>query len=209
MASLAVCRALPKITCSISAGSKPARFIASRAAMAPSSTAVSPARRPPGLPSPRRPDSYSHIGVRAPATMNTFVFMNASLVFEAGGPLLEKRRQPFLHVGRGRHDSEELRLEVQAVVQIHVHAAVYRLDAGLHGDRPLRQDEPEHFLRRLHQLGLRHHLVHEADAARFLGRYGPAGDHELERDPLADEPRKPLRSAVTGDDPQVDLRLAE
>src|SRR5262244_3056095 len=82
------------ITCSMSAGSRPARFTASLAAMAPRSMADTDARAPPGLPSPRLPPIHSVIGVRAPARnttsfWSTFILRSALLriVVEAAAAL--------------------------------------------------------------------------------------------------------------------------
>src|SRR5205085_6056893 len=52
-------------------------------------------------------------------------------------------------------------------------------------------------------------LVCKADPLRLPGVDRIAGQIELERLCLADEPRQALRAAEAGDDPEVDLRLAE
>src|SRR2546425_12646537 len=69
MPSLEVYIALPTMTWSMRSGVMPARSIAARAAMAPSSIADTLASAPPGWPSPRLPPIHSAMGVRAPETM--------------------------------------------------------------------------------------------------------------------------------------------
>src|SRR5439155_20136776 len=51
--------------------------------------------------------------------------------------------------------------------------------------------------------------VHEADAESLLGVDKPAGEDEPLRDAEAADAGEPLRAAPAGDDPEVDLGLAE
>jgi hypothetical protein len=54
-----------------------------------------------------------------------------------------------------------------------------------------------------------HHAVDQADAQR-LGRVDHRAAHaQLERAGQADPPQQPLRPAEAGDDPELDLGLAE
>ena len=63
--------------------------------------------------------------------------------------------------------------------------------------------------RRVEQLVVRHHLVHEPEPSRLVRADRVAEQVHLERLGLADQPRQPLGAAEARDDPEVDLRLAE
>ena len=52
-------------------------------------------------------------------------------------------------------------------------------------------------------------LVDQAHRLRLGGVEAPAGQHQLHRPLLAEHPRQALGAAAAGDDPEVDLRLAE
>src|SRR5207247_7648161 len=51
--------------------------------------------------------------------------------------------------------------------------------------------------------------VDEPDAQRLFGVDDSAGEDHVLRNPEAADPSQPLRAAPAGDDPEVDLRLAE
>ena len=59
------------------------------------------------------------------------------------------------------------------------------------------------------QVRRRHDAVDEPETMRLLRADLLAGQKELERPAGADKTRQPLRAAVAGDEPEVDLRLAE
>ena len=59
------------------------------------------------------------------------------------------------------------------------------------------------------QLVVGHDAVDEPDLVGLVGGDRIAGEVELQRARRADEPRQPLRAAEAGDDPEVDLGLAE
>ena len=62
---------------------------------------------------------------------------------------------------------------------------------------------------RAEQLARRHDAIHESDAKRFLRVDHLARQQQLQRAPLADEPRQSLRAAVAWNEPELHLRLAE
>ena len=63
--------------------------------------------------------------------------------------------------------------------------------------------------RRLEQLVVGHDPVDESELERLLGGDRVADQVHLQRFVRADQARQPLGAAEAGDDPQLDLRLAE
>jgi hypothetical protein len=119
----------------------------------------------------------------------------------------------------GDRHAEILRDEVRGVVGRDVlEAPIDRADLGLvehvlgplHGERGVARDLAGELERCLVQRGLvGQHAVDETDALGVGGVEVTAREHELARDPGADDPRQPLQRARVGDDGEPGLAHAE
>src|SRR5438045_5190927 len=128
--------------------------------------------------------------------------LDALLTGELGRALLRESGEAFFRVRAAEQLAELDRLLVE------------RTGRGV--EQSLRCGERERSLRREllrdaervveHRIGDR---VHEAHPQRLLRVDHPAREDQLLRNPEAADPREALRSAPAGDDPEVDLGLAE
>src|SRR6266403_4074084 len=113
-----------------------------------------------------------------------------------------------LVLGR-RTQAEVGRLEQHPFVLAGFQAPVRRLEREPDRDRCVGGDLLQDGFRPRNEIRRRNDLVDQPDAPCL-----PRGDHlsrqnELQRPTLADQPRQPLRSASTGKQTQLDLRLTE
>src|SRR5688572_18083227 len=141
--------------------------------------------------------------------MQTTTRAARSFALEVRLPLLEKRLRTLAHVvGRG-NQPEQRRLEKLRLVERHFEAAVHRFDDVLHGHRRLRRQFRGQALCIGQQTAGRHDAVYQADLQRFGGGYVSAREQQLQSDALPDQARKTLRTAIAGNDPEVDFRLTD
>ena len=123
--------------------------------------------------------------------------------------LLQEGAHALLLVLGGKAHGEQLVLHGDAVVNVHLHAAV---DAGLgvlHGDGGVDHEGLCHGDRAVHQLLRSVHSVHQADLLGLLGADGLAGEDQLLGLGDAHPAGKTLGAGEAGGDAQAHLRLAE
>src|SRR6266403_1606530 len=131
------------------------------------------------------------------------------LPFELRWPLLQKRLRTFPHVfGRASH-SEKRRFQEQPLFLRHFHAAFNRFHGEFHGEGPVGDNLFRHRFRGRNQLRRLVDMIHNSDTLRLFRGDHFAGKAKFVRHTLAAQPRQPLRSAVTGKDPEFHFRLAE
>src|SRR5205823_1797964 len=128
---------------------------------------------------------------------------------EVRRPLLQERRQPFLHVLGRREEAEVIGFEQQSLIQRHLQPLVHRLQGEAHRQGAHREDTPQRAFRGRQEVRRRNHLVHQADAVGFVGVDHVAGEDQAEGVTLADQPRQSLRAAIPRGDAELDLWLAE
>src|ERR1700676_21937 len=131
------------------------------------------------------------------------------LPFELGLPFFKKRLRSFPHVFRRAREAKERRLKKEALFLRHFDAALDRFDGVLHGQRRVGDYFLGHALRSSQQFARFVNVIHQPDALRLFG-----GDHlsrqtKFVRHALAAKPRKPLRPAISRNDTQLHLGLAE
>src|SRR5213082_353536 len=129
-----------------------------------------------------------------------------SLALEVRVALAEERGNALLRVLRPEHLAERLRLDLEPLAEL---ALVRDLLDLLDRERRLLGQLAGPGEGGVEQLVVRHDLVREAEAKGLVRRDRRAGEVHLERLALSDEPRQPLGAAEAGDDPEVDLGLAE
>src|SRR5690606_15246950 len=131
----------------------------------------------------------------------------ASAAVELGGALLEERSRSFLHVfGRGGH-AEQVRFDLEALVEGHVEPTHHGFLREPEGDGGVLR----RLARQLHgaRQGVVGHSVHEAHRQRLVGADVATGEDHVERAPLPDEAREALGATVTGDQAETHFREAE
>src|SRR6266478_2181981 len=144
--------------------------------------------------------SYSAQSPRAAGCLPPVELGRAS--FEEGlGALL-------LVLGR-RTQAEVGRLEQHPFVLAGFQAPVRRLEGELDRDRCVGSDLLQDGFRPRNEIRRRNDLVDQPDAPCLPRVDHLPGQNELQRSTLADQPREPLRSASTGKQTQLDLRLTE
>src|SRR5438270_103035 len=129
--------------------------------------------------------------------------------FERRRPLLQKRRGSLFLVFRGAGDGKERGFKEQAFGQGHLHPLVHRFQRVLHRQRRVGDDFFGNLFAARKQLRQRHHFVDQADAQRFLSGNLLASEEDLQRRAFSHQPRQPLAAAISGDDPQLHLWLAQ
>src|SRR5215467_4502311 len=128
---------------------------------------------------------------------------------EVGCALFEEGRRAFLLILRPGAQPEIGGFQRKALALARVHSFVDRLERMLDGDRRVRGDLFEDRFRTRDQVRGRDDFVDEPDAPGLLRADHPAGQDELKRAALADQPRQALRAAAAGKQSQLDLGLAE
>ena len=88
-------------------------------------------------------------------------------------------------------------------------ARVHRFLGGEDGGQRHRCDPFRHRQRFFQETRSGHNARHEPGALGFGGIHHAAGQNQIHRFGLADRARQPLRAADAGNDPELDLRLAE
>src|SRR4051812_6842102 len=131
---------------------------------------------------------------------------NVLLALEMRRPLAEEGADALLRVLRVERRLEPARLCLEALAELA--GRRHRLDL-LDRDRRLLGELARPRQRRVEQLVVRHHRVHQPELLGLVRADRVAEQVQLERLALADEPRQTLRAAEARDDPEVDLRLAE
>ena len=91
----------------------------------------------------------------------------------------------------------------------HLQSLMDRLEDVSHGNRRLARQHGRKRRDFCAQVGRGHDPVDEAETIRLLGADLLSGQKELEGSACANQAREALRAAVTGDEPEVDLGLAE
>src|SRR5262249_47320565 len=112
--------------------------------------------------------------------------------------LLEESGRPLLLVLRPGAQPEIGGLQRKALALARVHSPVDRLERMLDSDRRVGGDLVEDRFRTRDQLGGRNDFVDEPDTPGLLRADHPAGQNELKRAALSDQPRQPLRAAAAG-----------
>src|SRR4029450_1733864 len=128
---------------------------------------------------------------------------------ELGLPLREKRRRAFAHVVGRRHQAEERRFVLTRLGERHLESLVHGVDDLAERDRRAPRQLARPGARLRHQLGRRHDAIDETDPLRLVRGDRRAGENHLHRLAFADEAGQPLRTGVSRDEPQGDLRLTE
>src|SRR5690625_525283 len=141
--------------------------------------------------------------------MRRLVLAAPSSPLELCASLLEEGVHPLLHILGRCEDPEEVRFEGEGVIEGSIEAMVDCLDGEGQCDRPIPDDSPEEFFRSLRQLGLWDDPVNESDPVCLLCIDHLAGQDQLEGAASADESWESDRSAITGYDPELDLRECE
>ena len=123
--------------------------------------------------------------------------------------LLDERPQALLGVVRREHDRVQVGLVDEVAADVAVQRPVRRLLGVVQRDRALRRHQLGHLERPRHQLRRRVDVLDEAALERLVGVDHAAGQDQLLG--VADVGRagEPLGAAPAGDDPEVDLGLAE
>src|SRR3990172_6759647 len=147
--------------------------------------------------------------VSSPLSLNAGESPPGSLPGEVRLPLFEERGDPFLPVGGGKSRGEQARLERARISEVEVETPVHRHLRRPDGDRTPGEDLFRDLPRRAHQLRRRDDLVHQADLVRPLRGDHLPGEDQLLREVSPDKSLHALRPAVSRDDPEVPLRLAE
>src|SRR5450432_2920997 len=143
------------------------------------------------------------------SSVSPVVETRRSLPLKRGRPLLQKCRSPFLLIFRRASHGKKNGLQIKPLAQSHLHASVDGLHRVLHSQRSVRNNLRRNRLRPRHQLRRRGHFIDQPNAMRLLGRDHLPGQHHLHRDPLAHQPRQPLRSPIPRNNPQLHLRLPQ
>ena len=86
---------------------------------------------------------------------------------------------------------------------------IHALQHHAHGQGSFAQNLAQQLLAERQQLGLGHHVVHQAQAQGLVGLHHVSGQQQLNGFALANELGQPLRAAVAGYQAQVHLGLAE
>src|SRR5258707_10870575 len=113
----------------------------------------------------------------------------ASAALEAWRSLGEEGRRALGLVLSGGAEAEQRGLEEQALGLARLHPPVHRLQRIAHGNRSVGEDLPENGLRARDQVGRGDHLVDQANAPGFSSVDHLAGQDQLQRTALADQPR--------------------
>lgn len=122
---------------------------------------------------------------------------------------LQERGDALPHVIGREPLGEQFSLVLDPLVEGHPTAGFQGLLSEFECDGALLGDSRRQRVHRLVKVGLIDDLLDEADRGRLPGVDRFAVEDHLHRGLLADEPRQPLDSPATGDDPKVDLRLAQ
>src|SRR5882757_8989153 len=120
----------------------------------------------------------------------------------------ESRRALLLVFGSGAK-AEVGRLEQNPLALARLQPFVHSFKRELDSDRGVGSDLVQDRFGACDEIGRRNDLVDKPDAMGFLRTDHLAGQYELERPALADQPREPLRSAAARKESERDLRLAE
>src|SRR5215469_254187 len=141
------------------------------------------------------------------------VLLNASGAYspsvEPGcAPFEEGRRALLLVLGRGAQP-EIGGFQREALALARINSLVDRVERISDGHRRIGGDLLEDRFRTRDEVRSGNDLVDEPDAEGLLRADHPAGQNELKRAALSNEPRQPLRAAAAGKQSQLDLRLTE
>src|SRR5262249_23656714 len=121
--------------------------------------------------------------------------------------LLDERRHAFLGVLAREELAELVRLALEVLDVVALERVVRRaLDRG-ERERRLRGEQLSNLARLVDSRVV--HRVHKADPQRLRGTDDAARQDQVLRDAEAADPRQALGPAPAGDDPEVDLGLAE
>src|SRR5215831_16395568 len=123
--------------------------------------------------------------------------------------LFQESRRTFILVFRRSAQAEIGGFQREAFALARVHPFVDRLERMLDGDRRVGGDLFEDRFRARDQVGSRDDFVDEPNAVSLLRADHRAGQNELKRAALSDQPRQPLGAAAAGKQSQLDLGLAE
>src|SRR5437762_2032786 len=206
-------------TTSTSLLSAPARSSASTAAARSRSVikllnrlTTTPKRKPAALSSPPNfPGcNFSAIALRvAPVSPSPLLPLFPLSPFELRRPLFQKRLRAFAHVFCRASHAKKRGLEEETFFLRHFHAALDRFHGEFHGEGPVGDNLFRHCFRGRNQLRRLVNMIDQSDALCLFRRDHFAGKAKFVRHTLAAQPRQPLRSAVTGKDPEFHFRLAE
>src|SRR5437588_5615543 len=129
--------------------------------------------------------------------------------FELRRPLFQKRLRAFAHVFCRASHAKKRGFEEETFFLRHFHAAFDRFHGEFHGEGPVGDNLFRHCFRGRNQLRRLVNMIDQSDALCLFRRDHFAGKAKFVRHTLAAQPRQPLRSAVTGKDPEFHFRLAE
>src|SRR5258707_5174318 len=142
--------------------------------------------------------------------------LSKSLCAAAASPASKLRRTffeegggAFLLVFRCRADAEIGRFKRKPLGLAGVHPLVGRFQRELYGDRRVGGDLLQDRLGASDEIGRGDNFVDEADAIGLLGRDRFAGEDQLQRTALADQPREALCAAAARQQPEFHLGLPE
>src|SRR5271168_5379612 len=132
-----------------------------------------------------------------------------SFTLKLGCTFLEEGRGTLLLVFGGSTNAKVGRFQSETFALGGFQPFVDRLQRELQGDRRVGEDLFQDRLGSRHEIGRRDNFIDEADAVRFLGGDRLSRKDQLQRSPLADQPRQALRSAAAWQQPQLDFRLSK
>src|ERR1700710_1197014 len=133
----------------------------------------------------------------------------ASPAAELRCTFLEEGGGAFLLVFGGGANAEVGGLQCKAFALAGLQPLVRRLQGELHSDRRIGRDLLQNRLGTVNQAGCRNDFVDEADAIGFLRGNSLAGQDELQRSALSDQPRQPLCAATARQQAQLHFGLPE
>src|SRR5712691_12365937 len=125
------------------------------------------------------------------------------------GPLLEKGRSAFPPVVRRPAEREQERFDEQTLIQARFQPFVHGLDGELDAHRGVGVDLPQDGFGSRDQVGLGHDLVDQPDPMGLLGVDRLAGENELKRPALPDQPGQALGASIARHDSNLHFRLRE
>src|SRR6266511_800377 len=152
--------------------------------------------------------SQSFTCTRVPASCHNGVTV-LLLACEAGLALLDERGHALLRVLGREEVAEAIGLEQQVLDVVALKSVIESDLRGGERERALRGDRARRLQRLRQQLSRLEDRVHEPDAERFVRSDDAAGEDQILRRAEPADPGKALRPAPAGNDPEVDLGLAE
>src|SRR5262249_13273450 len=141
-------------------------------------------------------------GPSSPPPIDRWAVIIALAALEVGGALLEEGLDTLPRILGFERLQERTDLDFDRLVDRRLDAVVHGFDQGPRGDgRSLAQLARER-LGVVEGFTFLRQTIGEPDPVAFLGRDLRSEDQMLERQAPADEPRKALRAAIPGSDPQ-------